>query len=100
VSARARSERYRVTTELSEPDLALLREIVVAHAPALIQRLDAGEIRLFGSDEWLDLQLAIANELVDTGLRPDDEPNARGLRLEELLNSVLRACGALPSERS
>ena len=40
------------------------------------------------SEQVFDLQQALGNELCETGLHEDDEPNQRGLELEELIDWV------------
>lgn len=35
-----------------------------------------------------ELRQAVTDELTETGLRDDDEPNARGLLLEELIDRL------------
>ena len=35
-----------------------------------------------------DLRQAVTDELIETGLRDDDEPNERGLLLEELIDRL------------
>lgn len=71
------------------PKLAdILREIISERRPDLIQAINAsGPL----SDEERDsLRQALTDELVASGLREDDEPNERGLQIEELIDRVGR----------
>jgi hypothetical protein len=66
----------------------LLREVVERHCPEYLSKLDSGD--RFTAHEKLALQQATASELLVTGLRNDDEPNERGLRLESLIDFLGR----------
>jgi hypothetical protein len=43
------------------------------------------------AQQRFDLQQSLGDELCDTGLRADDEPNERGYALEELIDLVGKA---------
>jgi hypothetical protein len=67
---------------------ALLLEIVQRRdlsALFLIDRLGS-----LSDDERETLRSVVADELVETGLGPDDEPNARGKVLEDLIDRLGR----------
>ena len=74
--------------EMSQELRGLLREVAERHCPEYLGKLH-GDDR-FTADERLALQQATANELLVTGLRDDDEPNERGLRLELLIDFLGR----------
>jgi len=66
----------------------LLVEICAKNSRELsFERLEAGECLFDGNDrEWL--VNALVRELSDTGLKLDDEPNERGLRIEALIDFI------------
>lgn len=69
------------------PNLAMiLREVVAARSPALMHALDSST-KLSGEDRE-SMRQALAAELAATGLAEDDEPNARGKLLEEIINRL------------
>lgn len=72
--------------KLSARQLQLLREVVARHGVAV----DVDYVALAELSEQVREALidAISTEFITTGLRPDDEPNSRGLELEDLLNVV------------
>ena len=73
--------------QLKRQQLQLLREALAQRAPDLLRRVATdGSIEL-ERDEMKDVQGLIADELVATGLRDDDEPNERGLKLEDLIGA-------------
>jgi len=70
--------------KIKPPQLALMREVVEKRLPeklALIQ----SPLMLNASDRT-DIQEAISDEFCETGLLPNDEPNKRGLELEDLID--------------
>lgn len=72
-------------------DLALLREVLLAHAPNLLEEL-LGKARSdsLARTERNQLCQWIGAELIATGLRDDSEPNERGIKLEDLLDWINR----------
>lgn len=76
--------------ELSEREQVLLRYVLVRHAPDLVAKVEESGLLGLSEPERSALQGAIADELIASGLRADDEPNAYGLELEDLLDAVLR----------
>jgi len=75
--------------------LGLLNEIVERRCPQYLAALGSGKI-LTGL-ETLAIQQAIADELLATGLRDDDEPNERGLCLESLIDFLSREQERVPN---
>jgi hypothetical protein len=70
--------RYGVSEEVLR---RLVREVVTARAPdhiGLLDKIGAG----IDDDTRQSIREILADELVETGLRPDDEPNERGLLIE------------------
>jgi hypothetical protein len=69
----------------------ILREVMDKRQPGLLTHLTpAGELSL-DAQQRFDLQQALGDELSDTGLGPDDEPNERGYAIEELIDLVGKA---------
>ena len=69
----------------------LLREVLVKYQPEMLSRLSqTGEVSL-AIEQREPLRNALAGELCDRGLMPDDEPNDRGHALEELIDLVGKA---------
>jgi hypothetical protein len=75
---------------LSNEMLILLRGCLAEHRPDLLYVVDRSE--LLKVDEALSNQLrdAVLDEFVINGLNPDSEPNALGIRLEELIDQIGR----------
>lgn len=66
----------------------LLTEVLEKSRPDLLKlmppyrEIDLNEEQ---RDEIID---AVADEFTETGLKPDDEPNERGLRLDDLIGAL------------
>lgn len=75
---------------LSGEMLILLRGCLSRHRPDLLYVVDRSEPAKV--DEALGNQLreAVSDEFVMNGLNPDSEPNALGIRLEELIDLIGR----------
>ena len=72
--------------EKDEAQLRLLREVVEKRDVASLKMVDVIGQRLLTSQEREDLRHLVADELIDTGLEPNDEHNERGRRLEDLID--------------
>lgn len=69
----------------------LLLEVMVKCRPEMISRFSSeGELSL-APEQREPLRGSLADELCESGLRPDDEPNERGHAIEELIDLVGRA---------
>ena len=69
---------------------ALLRKVIAQHHPEILGQLSpTGDLFLHGH-QVEPLQAALLSSFCDSGLRSDDEPNQRGLFLEELIDLVGR----------
>ena len=81
----------RSTSTLTQRQAALLGEVLDRHAPADRSSFltKAASHALDRSERLRLIDLVIA-EFCATGLRTDDEPNARGLELEALLDVINR----------
>ncbi|HEX4334775.1 MAG TPA: hypothetical protein VH062_02610 [Polyangiaceae bacterium] len=73
-----------------EREMTLLREVLVQHVPLRKELLAGVEANAFTPEQRSELCQIISSEFVRTGLGSDDEPNARGLELEALLDTVNR----------
>ncbi len=73
---------------LPVPAMQLLRQIVSKHEPDLLRLVGSiGSVPLT-TEERESLREIVARELVETGLGPNDEPNDRGLLLEDLIDQL------------
>lgn len=73
-----------MTRSISSRLHSLLIEIAAKHS---FQLPEEGFMNLVESDREL-LVDALLRELLETGLRADDEPNQRGLEIEEIIDFV------------
>ena len=65
---------------------ALIAEVVQHHNPAFCDVIDTLGTRTLTDQERESLREAIATELCATGLDATDEPNQRGVELEEVID--------------
>jgi hypothetical protein len=65
---------------------ALLRQIVEARAAALLPLVDSIGTKPLRRDEREKLRTVLAGELVEKELDEQDEPTARGLVLEDVID--------------
>ena len=79
-----------MTKALKEREKELVREVVRQHAPSREDLLVGIETNTLTHGQRGELCQLISSEFVRTGLGADDEPNARGLELEALLDTVNR----------
>ena len=79
-----------MTKALKQREKELLREVIQRHAPAREDLLAGIETNDFTREQRSELCQFIASEFVRTGIDTDDEPNARGLELEGVLDTVNR----------
>ena len=66
----------------------MLSEIVWKREPSLIGAVASLQKIQLTAEQREDLRQAVTDELIETGLRDDDEPNERGLLLEELIDRL------------
>lgn len=67
---------------------ALLSEVVLKRNPEMIAIIASLQNVGLTDDQREDLRQALADELLETGLRENDEPNERGLLLEQLIDKL------------
>lgn len=79
-----------MTKPFKEREQELLREVLRQHARAREDLLAGVEANTLTNEQRGELCQLISSEFVRTGLDADDEPNARGLELESLLDTVNR----------
>jgi hypothetical protein len=65
-----------------------LREVVQDHRPDLLTILDSREDVALTEQQRDDLRQAVTDEFCQTGLKENDEPNQRGLLLEEIIDRL------------
>ena len=68
---------------------ALLMEVVRKRHPDLAAIVET-DVNAVSVDDRLELRESLADELCDTGLRDDDEPNDRGHQIESLIDLLGR----------
>ncbi len=66
----------------------LLSEVIWKHRPELIGVLGSLQDVKLTEDQREDLREVLTVEFAETGLSADDEPNARGLLLEDLIDRL------------
>ena len=66
------------------PRVRLLREVLEEREPHLLPCVEALQERLLTPEERRLIRNLLAEKLVETGLGQDDEPNERGVLLEDL----------------
>lgn len=66
----------------------LLSEIVWKRDPTMVGVVASLQDVQLTVDQREELRQAVTDELMETGLRDDDEPNERGLLLEELIDRL------------
>lgn len=66
----------------------LLSEIVWKRDPSMVGVVASLQDVQLTVDQREELRQAVTDELMETGLRDDDEPNERGLLLEELIDRL------------
>ncbi len=74
---------------LALDDMQLLRDAIETEAPSLLPLLNKIGTRELTQDESNALRSAIVHHLVSTGFGPQSEPNARGIRLEALIDYLV-----------
>jgi hypothetical protein len=73
------------------PDrMAILRDAVHRHSPAMASRLGTLGAIALNDEEREALRNAVLRELLESGLGDDDEPNGRGLDLEAIVDDLGR----------
>ncbi|MFO0982589.1 MAG: hypothetical protein U1E76_12795 [Planctomycetota bacterium] len=77
-----------VTIRLSEQGFRLLREVLEKRAPEFLSIFREDLQVNIRREQRRQLQELIGDELIDTGLQENDEPNARGLDLENLIDAL------------
>lgn len=73
---------YGVTEKVLE---GLTRGVLQARAPELLRFLELVGTRSLTQDEREAMREVLSDEFVETGLGPGDEPNERGLLIEEAI---------------
>ena len=74
----------------------LLAEVIIKRIPSIARSMSLDSEQQPSPDEVDALKLELARELAATGFDEDDEPNPRGLQIEELINALNRYFPDLP----
>lgn len=75
---------------LSSDKLELLRGCLRQRRPDLLYVIDSKESVTVNEELGFELRMAILDEFLDAGLKPDSEPNEVGLQLERLSDDIGR----------
>ena len=67
---------------------ALLSEVLSKRNPSMMGIVASFQNVGLTDDQREELRQTLTDELIETGLREDDEPNERGLLLEELIDKL------------
>jgi hypothetical protein len=67
---------------------ALLSEVLWKRDPSLVGVVASLQDIQLTADQREELRQMVTDELMETGLRDDDEPNERGLLLEDLIDRL------------
>jgi hypothetical protein len=73
---------------LTPSERELLGEVLTKRAPDWLLKLDSLGHTPLSDEDRNTLREILTDELVETGLRPDSEPNARGHALEDLIDRI------------
>jgi hypothetical protein len=75
--------------KLKDEDLRLLREVVWRNKPSLVSAANLVGGQALTENQREELREVLADELCSTGLRPDGEPNERGLKLDSIIGNLM-----------
>jgi hypothetical protein len=78
----------RTRKEAPAVNMELLREAIARQNADLLPLLEGLYEGSLSADELNELREAVAGEFLDSGLGPGDEPNERGLQLEDLIDEL------------
>lgn len=76
--------------EIPSESLSLLRRVMLKHAPEMVPQSIEKNPAEMSEEERSQLIEILSLEFSETGLDSNDEPNERGLALEELLDRINR----------
>jgi hypothetical protein len=76
----------QLSTQMAE----LLSEVIKKRCPHLTSLLDSPRHIELTDSQRDELQEAVGDEFLETGLEENDEPNKRGLLLEDLIGRLRR----------
>lgn len=79
-----------IAKSLQADEASLLSEILGKRSPKLLARVETLGIVSLSPSELDAFRDILTDELCETGLRPDSEPNARGLMIEHLIDKLRR----------
>ncbi len=72
-----------------KPDqLQLLREIISARCPSLLNRVDTANLSELSREERQVIVSALGNEFASSGVGDNSDINQRGFQIEELIDFI------------
>jgi hypothetical protein len=82
----AETEENSMVNRLPNHLSDLLKEVAREYHPEIAHLVESGQLADLTVAERFELREAVGRVLCETGFGADDEPNARGLLLEELID--------------
>lgn len=76
--------RSRLSAELE----SLLFQVIRKYHGQQIHILKSGDVEHLSHEERIAIRELLGNELCETGLGLDDEPNTRGIQIEKLIDWI------------
>lgn len=77
-----------MNTHLPMAMASLLREVLLKRQPELISRISSTDMLVVTKEELDTIRELVGDELCQTGIDLNSEPNERGCRLEELIDAI------------
>ena len=81
---------FRPPKILRPEDLVLLRSTIQERRPELLPLLDLLGVQPLTDDQREDLRDGLLDEFLETGIRDDGEPDARGRHLDDIIGKLGR----------
>ena len=79
-----------MSLKLKRESEELLKAVLAKRRPELLDLVDSQSEAEVDDVQLDELRLIVTDEFCETGLREDDEPNSRGLLLENLIDELGR----------
>jgi hypothetical protein len=74
---------------INSTDLQLLSEVVWKNKPSLMDAARQVGVKILTEEQREELREVLADELCSTGLKAENEPNERGLRLYSIIGKIM-----------
>ena len=80
----------KMSLRLKKESEELLRTVLARRRPELLDLVDPHSEVEVNNEQLDELRQIVSDEFLESGLREDDEPNSRGLLLENLIDELGR----------